>query len=150
MEKLAAALLSSTAPIAPGSAEPKAEAQAKPRQVHRRTPRLGPLPTRHHRQQHRAQKAAADDSGTDGDGGDGENPDQLVPDPKVQAELGGISAMTLWRWTNHRDYFALGFPPPIKINGRNYRSRRALEAWKARMLRQAMAERAALRMPSTK
>src|SRR5437660_11033276 len=56
--------------------------------------------------------------------------DELVPDPKVWREL-GISSMTGWRWT--RDH-QLGFPPPIKIKARNYRSRRALNEWRERMI----------------
>jgi len=52
----------------------------------------------------------------------------LVPDPVVQAEF-GISAMTLYRWTLDP---TLGFPPKIKIKTRNYRSRKALEAFKRR------------------
>jgi hypothetical protein len=41
----------------------------------------------------------------------------MKPSPKVrQDELGGISAMTEYRW------WKLGFPRPMKINGRNYYS----------------------------
>jgi predicted DNA-binding transcriptional regulator AlpA len=60
--------------------------------------------------------------------------DELVPDPQVQREL-GITAMTLWRWT--RDP-ALDFPAQIKIRERNFRSRKQLESFKLRMVRQAM------------
>jgi predicted DNA-binding transcriptional regulator AlpA len=63
--------------------------------------------------------------------------DELVPDPQVQREL-GITAMTLWRWT--RDP-ALDFPPQIKIRNRNFRSRKQFEAFKQRMVRQAMSRR---------
>ena len=35
----------------------------------------------------------------------------------------------------------LGFPPPIKIRTRNFRSRRMLEEFKAALLRKAFAER---------
>lgn len=65
-------------------------------------------------------------------------PDELVPDPQVLKEL-SISAMALWRWDHVP---ALDFPPKIKIRTRNFRSRRQLEAFKARMLRSAIAERA--------
>jgi hypothetical protein len=58
-------------------------------------------------------------------------PDQLVPDPIVAQEFGGITLMTLYRWTNDPE---LGFPPPIKIRTKNFRSRRALEDFKARMI----------------
>jgi hypothetical protein len=62
--------------------------------------------------------------------------DDLVPDPVVQREF-GVTNMTLYRWT--RDP-ALGFPPPIKIHKRNYRSRRLLETFKQRLLREAVAK----------
>jgi hypothetical protein len=63
-----------------------------------------------------------------------DNVDVLVPDPVVQREF-DIDAMTLYRWTNDP---ALGFPTKIKIRNRNFRSRKQLEAFKARMLRQAL------------
>lgn len=41
---------------------------------------------------------------------------------------GGVSAMTLWRWTRQ-----LGFPRPDRIlNGRKYWLRSTVAAWKAR------------------
>ena len=58
-----------------------------------------------------------------------DGPDQLVPDVVACAEL-GISRMTIWRWSHLPQYRDLAFPPPIAINDRNYRSRKALEAWK--------------------
>ena len=54
-----------------------------------------------------------------------DQPDTLVPDPQVRS-LFGVTSMTLYRWTNDPD---LGFPQPIRIRSRNYRSRRALDAW---------------------
>jgi hypothetical protein len=65
--------------------------------------------------------------------------DHLVPDRQAREEVGGISAMSLWRWDHHRP--ELGFPPAIKINGRNYRSRLALEEFKARMIAEALQSR---------
>ncbi len=56
-------------------------------------------------------------------------PDELVLDPRVAKEL-GVGLITLWRWTKNS---RLGFPPAIKINGRNYRRRSDLEAFKRRM-----------------
>jgi len=47
--------------------------------------------------------------------------------------------MTGWRWS--RDP-TLDFPPPIQIRGRNFRSRRQLERWKAEMLRRSIGRRA--------
>jgi hypothetical protein len=67
-----------------------------------------------------------------------EKPDELVPDPKVAAEF-GVTPMTLWRWDNDP---ALDFPQKITIRRRNFRSRKALDAFKARMLKRAIAERA--------
>jgi hypothetical protein len=61
-------------------------------------------------------------------------PDELVPDPQVQREF-GISKMTLHRWTNDP---RLRFPPKVKIRERNFRSRKQIETFKARVLRQAL------------
>lgn len=60
--------------------------------------------------------------------------DHLVPDPRVWREF-GVTPMTGWRWTNDP---ALGFPPRIKINNRNYRSRAALDAFKAGLMAKAL------------
>lgn len=65
------------------------------------------------------------------------SPDNLIPDPVVCAEF-GVTAMTLWRWTRDTE---LNFPPPIAIRNRNFRSRRQLETFKARMLRKAIRQR---------
>jgi hypothetical protein len=59
--------------------------------------------------------------------------DTLVADPRVCKEL-DITPMSLWRWTRDPE---LKFPPPIQIRKRNFRSRRQLEEFKARMLRRA-------------
>jgi hypothetical protein len=63
--------------------------------------------------------------------------DTLVPDLVVWAEF-DISSMTGWRWTRDPE---LDFPPAIRIRGRNFRSRRQLEAFKARLLRAAITSR---------
>jgi hypothetical protein len=68
---------------------------------------------------------------------DDNSPDQLVPDPVVWREL-GITSMTGWRYTRDPD---LRFPPAISIRGRNFRSRKALEAWKREIMRRAIATR---------
>lgn len=65
-------------------------------------------------------------------------PDELVPDPVVAREF-GVTTMTLWRWTHDP---ALNFPPAIKIRTRSFRSRRALENFKERLVRDSIAERA--------
>jgi hypothetical protein len=79
-----------------------------------------------------------DNSRTEASDGEGDDdsgePDSLVPDAQVAKEL-GCSVMGLWRRTNDPDD---DFPAPIKIRSRNFRSRKALEAYKARKLRDAM------------
>ena len=40
--------------------------------------------------------------------------------------------MAMWRWSRDEN---LKFPPVIKIRNRNYRSRKALEKFKRRMIR---------------
>jgi hypothetical protein len=69
-----------------------------------------------------------------------DHPDQFVPDPKARSEF-GLSAMGWWRWNQDALLIELGLPPPIVIRGKNYRSRRALEAFKQRLLRRAIAAR---------
>lgn len=64
--------------------------------------------------------------------------DDLVPDEQVRREFGNISTMTLWRWDNDP---ALGFPPPVMIRKRKFRSRRLLEEFKQRMVETAIAAR---------
>jgi hypothetical protein len=63
--------------------------------------------------------------------------DTLVPDPQVWEEF-GITSMTLDRWTKDKK---LGFPPPAKVRGRNFRSRRQLERFKARLFEAAINDR---------
>jgi hypothetical protein len=65
-------------------------------------------------------------------------PDALVPNAQLCREL-GITRMTLHRW--ERDQ-SIGLPPPIKIRGRNFRSRAEIEAFKARLWRDAIKRRA--------
>jgi hypothetical protein len=63
-------------------------------------------------------------------------PDDLVPDSVVGGEF-EISQVTLRNWTHDADR---GFPPQVKIGKRCYRSRKLLEAYKARLLRKTVAE----------
>jgi hypothetical protein len=63
-----------------------------------------------------------------------EPPDQLVPDTIIAREF-NVCLMTLWRWSHDPD---LKFPPPVKIRTKNFRSRRAIEEFKARMMRNAI------------
>jgi hypothetical protein len=63
--------------------------------------------------------------------------DSLVPDSVVREEF-VITAMTLHRWDHDP---GLGFPPPIVIRGRKYRSRQQLEEFKQKKIKQAVAGR---------
>jgi predicted DNA-binding transcriptional regulator AlpA len=63
--------------------------------------------------------------------------DHLVPDPQVEKEF-SITSMTLWRWTRDPE---LGFPPVVKIKSRNYRLRSDLDAFKSRMIAEALRAR---------
>jgi hypothetical protein len=65
-------------------------------------------------------------------------PDELVPDPQVRREFGGISAMTEWRWDRDPKMAELGWEPPVKINGRNYRWRSVIEKVKSRLHQRAL------------
>src|SRR5450759_1795513 len=116
-----AALLGSTAqlmpppPHQPPLPRPPETTNAKPSKP-RRAPRRSRRQPKH--------RNGRRDTGTDQDSSDA--PDQLVPDPEIAAEF-SVSLMTLWRWS--RDA-TLNFPPPVKINGRNYRSRAQIETFK--------------------
>jgi predicted DNA-binding transcriptional regulator AlpA len=50
---------------------------------------------------------------------------RFLPDPAVQRRY-SVSAMTLYRWDKNPK---LGFPPPLRINGRKFRDVALLEAW---------------------
>ena len=67
--------------------------------------------------------------------------DEFAPDLKVCEEL-GVTAMTLWRWDHDPAKAALGWPPPIRIGPRKFRSRKLLEEFKAAMVQRALADRA--------
>ncbi|MET4493530.1 hypothetical protein ABIA94_009138 [Bradyrhizobium sp. LA7.1] len=64
-------------------------------------------------------------------------PDHLVPDPIIAKEF-SVTLMTLWRWSHDPN---LQFPQAIKIRGKNFRSRRAIEHFKARLLMCALPAR---------
>src|SRR6476620_9035175 len=55
--------------------------------------------------------------------------DTLVPDPQVQKEF-SVTAMSIWRWDRDPALIKLGWPPPIRIRSRKFRSRTALENFK--------------------
>ena len=54
------------------------------------------------------------------------HPERLLQSGDVRALLGGVSEMSVWRWTNDD---RLGFPQPIKISSRNYWRERELLEW---------------------
>ena len=62
----------------------------------------------------------------------------LVKDFVVRAEFGDLSEDALKAWDADPD---LGFPPRITIRNRNYRSRAALDAFKDKLLAEAMRKR---------
>jgi hypothetical protein len=76
---------------------------------------------------------------------DDDTPDMLVPDPQVWPEF-GVTSMTGHRFDNRPE---LGFPPPIRIGKRKYRSRKALEAYKRRLIAEAVAEATATHAEAT-
>ena len=53
----------------------------------------------------------------------------LLTSKQVRHGYGGVSGMTIWRWT-HDD--ALGFPKPVKVNKRNFWIRGELDAFDAK------------------
>jgi hypothetical protein len=61
--------------------------------------------------------------------------DELVPDRQMRKELGDPSEMTITRWEADA---SLDFPMRVTIRGRNFRVRRELEAFKARMIANAI------------
>ncbi|MCH2393224.1 helix-turn-helix transcriptional regulator [Oceanibaculum sp.] len=52
--------------------------------------------------------------------------DKLLSACAVREIVGGISLATLWRWSNDP---AMGFPPALKLRGRNYWSESAIVEW---------------------
>jgi hypothetical protein len=65
-------------------------------------------------------------------------PDNLVPDPVFRRELGNASAMFMWRSDNSPEMVARDWPPRIVLNKRSYRSRAAIEKFKARLVAEAL------------
>lgn len=51
-----------------------------------------------------------------------------------------VSDMSLWRW-QHRS--ALGFPPPMRINGVRYWRQADLEVWEESLAREQLPQEAA-------
>ena len=124
-------------PSAPVNASSPKHTHSRP---HAQQPRHRPQQARQRQHAGSAGDSVGDDGGDSDDdgGGDGGSRDQFVPDPLIAKEF-HVSLMTLWRWAHDAE---LRFPPAVKINSRNYRSRRMIEQWKARMLRRAIAHHA--------
>ncbi|WP_415188094.1 helix-turn-helix transcriptional regulator [Rhodomicrobium sp.] len=61
--------------------------------------------------------------------------DDLLTSAHVRAALGGISAATIYRWTQRAN---LKFPEPIKIAGRKFWRRGEVRAWCEAQLMQRM------------
>lgn len=61
-------------------------------------------------------------------------PDELVSDPQARREL-SISSMSMWRWDRDPEMIALGWPLPIIINKRKYRSRKQFEKFKRAVMK---------------
>jgi hypothetical protein len=76
-------------------------------------------------------------------------PDTWVPDPQVFREM-DITPMTGSRWDKDPRMIELGWPPPMQVRKRNYRSRKMLERFKANMLERAMKARKQLLAQTTK
>lgn len=78
----------------------------------------------------KAVAAARPDTATESD------PDNLIPAPRIRKLVGGISAMTFWRWRRAPD---LACPPLTEINGRLYGGERAWLAWRENQKRRQQA-----------
>jgi hypothetical protein len=75
----------------------------------------------------------------------GKPKDDLVPDPAICDEF-SVSSMTIWRWDRDPKMIALGWPLPVYIRRRKFRSRNALEGFKNNLLQHAIAHRRAKEM----
>lgn len=69
--------------------------------------------------------------------------DSFVPERVVLEEF-DITSMTAHRWDKDDELRRLGWPPPMYIRGRKYRSRKLLQEFKQRYLKQAIANRGRL------
>lgn len=67
-----------------------------------------------------------------------EDPGDLISDADCCQELGGITRVTLWAYSRDPE---LNFPPVIKVRKRNFRARRAFNAFKARLIAKTNGER---------
>jgi hypothetical protein len=67
-------------------------------------------------------------------------PDEFVPDSRVCREF-NITPMTIWRWDRDPAKAQMGWPPPVRINKRKFRSRKQLEQFKNNLLQVALEAR---------
>jgi hypothetical protein len=72
------------------------------------------------------------------------SPSKIVADTDIRRDLGGVSRMTTHRWDRDPNMTAIGWPPPISINGRLYRDLQLYECFRARLAREAIRKRATL------
>jgi hypothetical protein len=130
------ALMASVAPFAPPSPRTPKPSAASRECVERYRARICAARSSRRVIQRTQSSGDANDDGEDSSGDQhfSEPPDTFVPDAQVCREF-GITSMTLWRWSRDPK---LGFPPPIGIRKRNFRSRRALEAFKQNLVRAAI------------
>ncbi len=63
------------------------------------------------------------------------NNDELIPAPKLAKNEFDVDRRTIGRWIRNP---ALGFPRPVRINGRLYFRRDEIESWKRSRLRQSI------------
>jgi hypothetical protein len=68
----------------------------------------------------------------------------VISDSDIRRDLGGLSRMSIWRWDRSAEMTALGWPPPVNINGRNHRDAEQYERFRGRLAREAIAKRSAL------
>jgi hypothetical protein len=59
------------------------------------------------------------------------DPRRLITNRETCTMLGGVSLMTLWRWSQNP---AFGIPTPVKIAGRNYRVYEEVTACRERLI----------------
>jgi len=69
----------------------------------------------------------------------------LIPDVVVARERYCVHPHTLRRWDKNP---ALGFPPPVYLNGRRYREAEKLDVWDRKNSREAATRRAGLTPPA--
>jgi hypothetical protein len=67
----------------------------------------------------------------------------LIPDRKIFADL-NITEMTGQRWDGDKKMHELGWPPPVRINRRKYRTAEAYQQFKKNLIDKAIRERSTI------